>query len=401
MTNPESVVPIEQYRSRGKRSAAGAALLDEIYAYLGRFVVYPSPHARVAHTLWCAHAHAMDAWESTPRIAFLSPEPWSGKTRAIEITMNLVPNAVEAINVTPAYLFRRVGAADKPTILFDEIDTVFGPKAKRDNEEIRGLLNAGHRKGAITGRCVVRGKTVLTEDTPAYCAVAMAGLGDLPDTLLSRAVVIRMRRRARHEKIEPYRPRLHAPQGQAIRNRLAAWAKGIDGTVIPPMPEAITDRNADVWEALLMVADAAGEGWPERARVAAVALVADFQGDAPSLGVRLLGDLRIVFRDADAMSTEDILVALKTLDDAPWADLKGKPIGSRGLAALLKKYQIKSKSVRIGERTPKGYDRADLQDAWSRYLPLSPQISATSATSATFGAADEAADDDDDADETA
>jgi hypothetical protein len=115
--------------------------------FLARFVCYPSEHAHVAHVLWTAHAHCMDAWESTPRIAFVSPEPASGKTRAIEITELLVPNPVEAINVTPAYLFRKVGSEDgPPTILFDEIDTVFGPKAK-ENEEIRGLLNAGHRRG--------------------------------------------------------------------------------------------------------------------------------------------------------------------------------------------------------------------------------------------------------------
>ena len=63
----------------------GAKLLDQVHAFLGRFVAYPSEEAHVAHTLWIAHAHLMDAWESTPRIAFLSPEPGSGKTRALEI----------------------------------------------------------------------------------------------------------------------------------------------------------------------------------------------------------------------------------------------------------------------------------------------------------------------------
>jgi hypothetical protein len=81
------------------------------------------------------------------------------------------------------------------TILYDEIDTVFGPKAK-ENEEIRGLLNAGHRRGAVAGRCVVHGKRVETEEIPAYCAVALAGLGWLPDTILTRSIIIRMRRRA-------------------------------------------------------------------------------------------------------------------------------------------------------------------------------------------------------------
>ena len=84
-------------------------------------------HAHVAHTLWVIHTHMMDVWESTPRIAFLSPEPGSGKTRALEISELLCPRPVQAINVTPAYLFRKVGAEEgPPTILFDEVDARLG-----------------------------------------------------------------------------------------------------------------------------------------------------------------------------------------------------------------------------------------------------------------------------------
>ena len=81
------------------------------------------------------------------------------------------------MNVTPAYLFRKCGSEDgPPTILFDEIDTVFGAKA-REHEELRALLNSGHRRGAKAGRCVVRGKIVETEEISSYGAVALAGLG--------------------------------------------------------------------------------------------------------------------------------------------------------------------------------------------------------------------------------
>src|SRR5262249_29244932 len=105
----------------------GADLLDKIHAFLGRFVSYPSEPTQVAHVLWIVHTHLMDLWESTPRLAFLSPEPGSGKTRALEVTELLVPRPVEAVNVTPAYLFRKVGSSEgRPTVLYDEIDTVFG-----------------------------------------------------------------------------------------------------------------------------------------------------------------------------------------------------------------------------------------------------------------------------------
>ena len=360
--------------------------LDDVESFLRRFVVYPGEHARVAHVLWIAHTHLMEEWESTPRIAFLSPEPGSGKSRALEVSELLVPRPVEAVNVTPAYLFRKVGAEEgRPTILYDEIDTVFGPKAKDNNEEIRGLLNAGHRRHGVAGRCVVRGKQVFTEEIPAYCAVALAGLGDLPDTILSRCVIVRMRRRAPNEGIEPYRRRVHFEAGDALRQRLESWAARLTkiGDPWPEMPPSVNDRDADIWEALLSIADAAGADWPKRARAAAVALVAESKGTTPSLGLRLLADLRQVFGVSDSMSTDSIIRALCALDESPWGDIRGKPIDARGIAQRLGVHGIKAKSIRVGDHTLRGYTRSDLHESWQRYLVGAPPTgSATSATSA-------------------
>lgn len=381
---------------------SGDLLLDDVERFLVRFVAYPSEPARVAAVLWVAHTHLLDCFESTPRFAHLSPEPGSGKTRALEIFELLVPNPVLAVNVTSAYLFRKVGGDDgRATILFDEIDTVFGPKAK-ENEDLRGLLNAGHRRGATAGRCVIRGKTVDTEELPAFAAVALAGLGDnLPDTIMTRSVVIRMRRRAPHERIEPFRHRTHERQGHELRDRLANWATSVAPTVTdawPEMPNGIEDRNADVWEALLAVADAAGGEWPERARVAAVTLVTQSADRAWTLGVRLLDDLRSVFAGSDVLHTDDILERLCNLDESPWGDLRGKPLDNRGLARRLKAYDVEPKLVRIGDAVRRGYRSEDLHDPWSRYLPplelqggppstgaarAQPGNSVTSVTSAT------------------
>ena len=346
-----------------------AELLDDVESFLARFVVYPSDHARVAHVLWIVHTYAMDLWDSTPRIAFLSPEPGSGKTRALELTELLVPRPVLAVNCTSAFLFRRVADdAGLPTILFDEIDTVFGPRAKSENEDIRGLLNAGHRKGAVAGRCVVKGKRIETEELPAYAAVALAGLDDLPDTLMSRSVVVRIRRRAPDEPVEPFRRRECEEEAGELRDRLAAFAQTLPIDTWPTMPAGIADRNADVWEALLIVADAAGGAWPERARVSAVTHVTDAMGSTPSLGVRLLADLRSVFDDREHMLTVEILEALNGIEDAPWGDLRGKPLDARSLSRRLSKYGVERRSIRIGIVTGKGYSRSDLADPWRRYL---------------------------------
>jgi hypothetical protein len=86
--------------------------------------------------------------------------------------------------------------------------------------------------------------------------------------------------------------------------------------------------------------------------------------------------------DGESMPTEALLARLCALDESPWGDLRGKPLDARGLARRLKPYDVRPTTVRAGEKTPKGYARADLHDAWTRYLPKA-ETSATSATGAT------------------
>jgi len=199
----------------------------------------------------------------------------------------------------------------------------------------------------------------------------------LPDTIATRAVIVHMRRRSPEERVEPFRFRRHEPIGRELAGRLVPWVLSViaelDG-VEPDMPPGIVDRAADVWEPLLAIADAAGGDWPERGRKACLALTGELREVEPSLGVRLLGDLLSVWEglgDPDSAHTEQLLEELHRIDEAPWADLRGRPLDPRGLARLLRRYGIASTSVRVGDRAAKGYRRADLHDAWSRYLSSS------------------------------
>lgn len=363
----------------------GAVLLDAVHCFAERFLALPSPAALDAFVLWCAHTHVLDCFESTPRLALLSPEPESGKTRALEIADLLVPHPMHAVNCTPAALFRAINDLEhRPTILYDEIDTVFGPKAK-ENEEVRGLLNAGHRRGAVAYRCVGEGTKQTVVPFPAYSALALAGIGDLPDTIMGRSVVIRMRRRAAHEQVESFRHRMHRGNGEDLRERLAAWTRQYEQKLpeyYPMLPEGISDRPADVWEPLLAIAECAGGDWPDRARAACTELVSAARGsDSGSLGMRLLADIEQAFRprgedgtpivEHDRYSTEGLLEALHNIEDAPWSDLRGRELDSRGLARRLKPYGVTSRKIHLGEgqTKKKGYLREDFYDAWSRYLP--------------------------------
>jgi hypothetical protein len=83
-----------------------------------------------------------------------------------------------------------------------------------------------------------------------------------------------------------------------------------------------------------------------------------------------------VFREDEALGTETILERLHNLEESPWADLRGKPLDSRGLAYRLKQYGVKSTKVKIAGDSVRGYRRhstaedpgPDLHDAWNRYL---------------------------------
>ena len=208
--------------------------------------------------------------------------------------------------------------------------------------------------------------------------VALAGLGDLPDTVMSRSVIIRMRRRAPSERIEQFRmPEIHEPQGAVLRDRLAMWAEAVGpqvGEAWPELPPGVVDRDAEIWEPLLAVADEAGGHWPDTARRACVALLKVAHDREVSLGVRLLADLRTVFGEQDAMATVDILEHLNSLDEAPWGDLYGKRMEPRALARMLSRYGVKSTSVKDAGRVLRGYRREVLWDAWERYLARHPQM---------------------------
>jgi hypothetical protein len=386
--------------SREDAERGGSELLDDTRDFIARFCAFPDAHCLAAVTLWAAHTHIIEHLHTTPRLAILSPEAGSGKTRVLEVLDLLVPEPLFTLNASPAAVFRTL-ANGRVTLLFDEVDAIWSKRGKDDtHEDLRALLNAGYKTGSSIPRCVGPKHDVIRFEV--FCAVALAGLGDLPDTIMSRSVIIRMRKRAPGEHVEPFRARQHDYQGHALRTLLADWGATVGesaGESWPKLPDGVVDRPAEVWEPLIAVADAAGGQWPALAREACIALCRVSEDRRASLGVRLLADIRTIFRNADALYTATILERLidgsEIDEDAPWSDLRGRPLGIRGLATMLSKYEVKPLNVREPGGPPrKGYRRIDLWDAWQRYLPsvvtaqpLQPlqtsEASATAATSAT------------------
>lgn len=362
-----------------ERQVHGAELLDELHGLVTSYVVLPSAAAADAVTLWIAATHAQPAWQHATRLRIGSPMKRCGKSRLLDVVEHTSHKPVSTVDATIAALFRSIDHADPPTLIVDEADAIWAKKAADGTEDLRKLLNAGFGRGRYALRCVGPNQTVQRFAT--FAMVAIAGIGDMPDTITDRAVNIIMRRRALTEQVEPFRERRDAPVLHEIRDRIASWVGSqLENLTVaaPTMP--VEDRAADVWEPLIAVADAAGGAWPGRARRACLALSGEAEADDTerSNSLQLLGDLRHVFGEEDRMAGTAILDQLNKLDGSPWANWYGRPLNARDLAKLLRPWRVRPTNVKVGDQTLKGYRRDHLHDAWTRYLP-----SATSATSAT------------------
>jgi len=368
----------------------GADLLAHLKAQIAKFVILPSEQALDAATLWVAATHLQGSWQHAPRLAVVGPAKRCGKSRLLDVLTETVHQPVLMVNSTPAAVFRSI-TEEPPTLLVDEAETIFGsPKMAEKNEEMRGLLNAGHQRDRYVLRVVGNDHTPRKFYT--FAMAAIAGIGDLPDTIMDRSIVIRMRRRAEGESVSPYRTKRDSPDLHTIRDRIATWTAPLADRALclePAMP--VEDRAADTWEPLVIVADLAGGPWPRLARQACKGMVdaeAQTEEDNPG-GARILADIRRIFHatgEPDSIATDQLLYSLNGDPEAPWAESGRGGLSPRGLGAMLREFGITSGNVRMADGTQrKGYLRHKFLDAWRRYCP-SVHPSAPTAAGQSAGA---------------
>jgi putative DNA primase/helicase len=347
-------------------AVGGEALLDDVSASIRNYVVMGQAEADVV-ALWVIAAHAFDAWVIFPRLFITAPEKRCGKTTLLDAISRLVPRPLPASNITASSVFRVIEAA-RPCLLLDEADAYV-----RDDEALRSVLNAGHRRDGV----VIR--TVGDEHEPrvfsVWAPMAIAAIGRLPGTIEDRSITLRLRRRKPDEKIHALRLDRVGVLDELAR-KAARWVKDIPirafADADPEMPANLVNRAADNWRPLLGVANVAGGGWPAKAREAAVALAAGSNDE--SARTLLLADIRSAFiaRNADRISSDELVNYLASLEDRPWPEWKtGKPISKVQVARLLNPLGIRPGTVRFDDGgTAKGYYRKNFDDAFARYVPL-------------------------------
>jgi hypothetical protein len=341
----------------------GADTLSKIAEAFARYVVLPDGAAD-ALALWAAHAHSFTAFLCSPRLNIRSPEKRCGKTTLRDVLSIFVPRPLLTESFTVAVLFRLVDA-HAPTILADEYDTWLN-----DNEELRGLLNSGHRLGGQAFRCVGDGNEV--RGFKVFAPAVLCGIGGLPGTLHDRSILICLERAKPGELRERFDSRRVERETELCR-KLARWCADNAAKLEsrePMLPQNAFNRLADNWRPLFAVAEIAGGDWPQRAAVAFAKLNSQ-DDDAQGLGVMLLADVRQAFEEnrTEKMFSKTLVETLCAMSDRQWPEAhRGKPITETWLAHRLRAFGISSRTLRIGDNRAKGYELADFAETFERYL---------------------------------
>jgi hypothetical protein len=369
-THPTSETRSVRDTDEDRSSIGTSELISSVSDVIRRFVVLTDAQT-VALALWVLHTHALAAADYTPYLAITSAEKQSGKSTLLDVLTVLAKDAWYTSRTSAGALVRRLHGKEV-TLLLDEVDAALGG-AQEYTETLRGILNAGFKRGGAYSMCIVtRGGEWSPQDFNVFGPKAFALIGELPETVASRSILIRMRPKLPSDRVERLRSRDAADLAAPVKERLAQWAESAIALLSdarPELPEVLSNRATDVWEPLFAIAEFAGAEWATAARAAAIELAK--QDAEESMGVRLLADIRDVFR-GNRMSSQELVRLLVAIEESPWGSWSrawGQSLTPQAFARLLRPYEIGPQPIWFGNDQRKGYHRAAFEDAWARYLP--------------------------------
>jgi hypothetical protein len=298
----------------------------------------------------------------------------------------MLPKCLLSANITPASMFRLIDKFEA-SVGIDEADGAF-----KENYELISLVNSSYtRSTAQVPRCA--SETNEVELFSVWGAKVICGIGKLPPTTEDRSIIIHLKKKKNIEKVEKFRFDRLGAFGD-LKSKLKRFAddhiEALKEADDPQLPEQLGDRPADNWRQLILIADLVDEGWPKKARDAALTLN-DSQEDEEKL-VHLLRDIRCIFNQqgegVGELSSADLTAQLVGVEGSPWANSSGKyadELTVNKLAKMLEPLGIKPKKCRFSKGTLQGYKFPLFDDAFDRYLPKGEGINDDIDWDYTFG----------------
>ncbi len=241
-----------------------AQLIADVEIYYSRRRHLPEGTALV-EALFCLNTYVFDVFDTTPYLLYESATGGCGKTTALEFHEAICARAYLGVDPTAAVLFRRIDR-DRPTWLLDEA-RVLQTRGDR-GQEILALFDAGYKTGATVSRAEDHGKEL--RDFAVYCPKVLAKIGGFKGTLLDRGIVIHLEKAL---GLPQTRRKVLAKEAGPLKDVLEAYALQYRPTLegfYKDEPDltywpALSGRESEIWDPLLMHARLAGPEIEKRA----------------------------------------------------------------------------------------------------------------------------------------
>jgi hypothetical protein len=355
-------------------------LLREIQQAVSRFMVLED-YKVTAVSLWILHTYfiqkpqELQLFDFSPILHITSPEPECGKSTLFDILERLVNNPFSTMGASESSIFRSI-ELHQPTMMLDEFDHF----DVANRSPLLGILNSGFKpNGSVTRMAIGKSKNWdEVQHFSTWCPKVLCGIGNIPPTLQSRCITIKLRRKLASEKTESMNAVLRANPDYFVNIRrkivwfVMTYENELCSKVFVP-PSDLSDRLQNLWEGLLKLADFIDGGCGDvffPAVEAAKKIAQSARVDTPSLRIELLKDIKGYLADhpEEFVETNMLKADLVGMTDRPWNELPGRPLTPHKIAELLKPFGIEPTQKRLNKQVVRGYERSPLQEAITRYL---------------------------------
>jgi hypothetical protein len=361
-------------------------IVSEVKRFIERYVILPES-AYLPLALWIIGTYVSLRFDCYAYLAILSPTKACGKTRLLEVIQLLAYRPYRGAALSPAVLYRLLAGA--PTLLIDEIESL-NQQNSETAQMLLAILNAGHRKDEPVYRC--DGPNHTPKPFPVFGPKAFAAIKQVPSTLKDRSLVIPMQRKTKDQHIDRFLFARAAKEAKHIRQTLTEFAASQQDTIdsgyerwmdtADQKLDFLADRDADLCIPLFVICELSTSDRLDELKQCARSLCAaktedDVEDSYPLL---LLRDIQTVWPNGvdgnplPEYEAEHLLSLLKQQEESPWLD---NQLTKNKLGRMLKSFQVKSKVLRVGGRTQRGYEYTHLLNAFTRYLPQKKVTSET------------------------
>ena len=360
-------------------------IFEMVYNYITKFIVFQSEDEPIVVTNWIVHTYLIHLFEYTPYLHIYSAVKQCGKTLLLSLIKDLSYKGEMLINFSEP-IFRYIDK-EEPTLCIDEVDRW----NKEDKETIWGIINSGfYRRGGSVMRMVGNNSNIEPKKFKTFCPKVLSGIdrNSLVDTVQDRSIPIELVRKLQTEPVQRFRHReqvsLIDEMTEVLEELTECTARDHseefslfdevheNALIEIYQDEILNDRALDIVEPLVVVASMGTSEWLDKTIKAVVKLSnrVDEEDDNQNLEIlRVCNHIRMLNIGSKHIFSEDLVKDIHNQKESGLAYMNnGYGLNQNDLAKALGTFGIKTKQVRIGTESKRGYVWDTFKDPVSRFL---------------------------------